>query len=803
MGLQELPEDNEQHDTSEIAVYQSHVDLPWRSWESILRNWPDLVAWNSNDDLDALIQEILQIPVTSLSQKINGLDDRPLGVSMAMKYQRRGELSLWDDCLLHLVPAPLASRSPRRAIELFSAWSPDSQDDFHPGPYQGCQPPGVAISGDNLNRRSTASSVYSRDEDSQPYWRQTPSRLPILVSSPESLSHYSMQRQSDCSPTALPSIEESCSSSFTLCNGTNIEDDRSSDANQPRVSSLIGEKTTSPSDESTEAEGPGTTIGPSLSRSAHISRSHRAAKAKAARDRHACLDIVRYYATTREGSPTLNEGPFPSTSIRPMSKRSDPVTKTATSGRLPPAELYAKSPPVFTIAPETKTHQESEDSDPFCPSEAPAKSSVLASTSEAQQVPHTWRLAENISHAESGPAQKGRREKDSLRPKTATPSPPPLPLSKYNLHVISAQELCNSLRNSPTLSNDNYSDLDDFSEKELLPTTDTGPQLWKPLPELPLPSAAASAAMNQSAIHPAQREYPGFLISRTDKAAIDDRAAEEEEPRREDTSSLRDPNFKGLRVKVSRQDHYPLNNSWAKPPSPNQNSGKSQPSSSTSAATSRLLAVLNQAVPRTPCTSTERVDPSTKENHDRRLLSLRSILLEDPPSLSHMKPQTPESHTNHDAYLQLASQKPLYRRRGKIDRAAISLPLERIPRLAPSQKLSPSSQPSHHSVRSAPLPVITPIGLQYSTGTDQPIPGTLIPAYNQHSLATSNERKWHGALSAPLANTNLGPRVASAMAAIKTKGSLMSLRPSDASLGSPIKLKVKGLRKRISSDEGV
>ena len=799
MGLQELPEDDERHDTSEIAVYQSPVDLPWRSWESILRKWPDLVAWNTNDDLDALIQEILQVPVTSLSQKINGLDDRPLGVSMAMKYQRRGELSLWDDCLLHLVPAPLASRSSHRLTGVVSAWSPDSQDDVHIEPDQRCRPHGLATSSDTLCRRSTASSVYSRDEDSQPYWKQNSSLLPILLSSPESLSHYSLQGQSDCSPTALPTIEESRRSIPTLIEGVDADDDKSlgASANQPLISSL---STTLPYDVSTEAEGPGTTIGPSLSRSARTSRSHRAAKAKAARDRFACLDIVRYYATTGEGSPTLNEGPFPSTSTRATSKRLDPRTKAATSRRLPPAELYARSPPVFTIASETKTRHESEGSDPFCPSEIPPKSSVLVSTGEAQRVPHTWRLVENGSHVESGPAQKDSREQDSLRPKSTNPSPPPLPLSKYNLDVISAQKMCNSLKSSPTLSNDNYSDLDDFSDKELLPTTETGLQVWKPLPELPLPSAAASAAMDQSAIHPAQREYPGFLTSRTDEAIVDDLAAEEDKPSRKGASPLRDPNFKSLHVKISRQDHYPLKNSWAKPLSVDQNSGKSQPSSSTSAATNRLLTVLNQAVPGTPSTSTESVHPPAKENHERQLLSLRSILLEDPPSMPRIKPQTPESHTNHDAYLQLASQKSLYRRRGKIDRTTISLPLERTPRLAPLQKSSPSQQTPHHSARSAPLPVISPISPQYSTVTDQPIPGTLIPAYNGRSPGLSNERKWHGALSAPLANTNLGPRVASAMAAIKTKGSLISLRPSEASLGSPIKLKVKELRKRMSSD---
>lgn len=42
-----------------------------------------------------------------MSEKVNGLDDRPLGISVAINYQRKGELSLWHDCLLRLFPKPL------------------------------------------------------------------------------------------------------------------------------------------------------------------------------------------------------------------------------------------------------------------------------------------------------------------------------------------------------------------------------------------------------------------------------------------------------------------------------------------------------------------------------------------------------------------------------------------------------------------------------------------------------------------------------------------------------------------------
>ena len=150
------------------AAYEAPSNLPWTSWEHILCKWPELTAFKSGDPIDVLIEEILHIPITMMSEKINGLDDRPLGISMAIRYQRRGKVSLWHDCLLPLVPGPLRCNFWNKAHIAVSESLGNTTNDVEPVATRNVPKIQHPIVDKVRLRTRTPSSDYSSDEKGEP-----------------------------------------------------------------------------------------------------------------------------------------------------------------------------------------------------------------------------------------------------------------------------------------------------------------------------------------------------------------------------------------------------------------------------------------------------------------------------------------------------------------------------------------------------------------------------------------------------------------------------------------------------------
>ena len=786
------------------AAYEVPSDLPWTSWEDILRKWPELLTYKPEDCIDSLIEEILHTPVTMMSEKVSGLDDRPLGISMAMKYQRKGELSLWHDCLLRLVPGPLkwdfwsnmhaaASESPEEYL-----------NNVQPCGIQ--QPQQIHVDTNIRVRQGDTSSIYSCDEDGEPVsscrtiWDRNPFTVTIFDNG---FKDFVVDSKSPCDSafiTALPPVFEY----FSQCDPLNVSSDvvtgeedndlfrtshSSSDENLTRrcrrPTALVDVRHVNDFDGAPDFNEDVTQAsvdrGQPLSRSLNECRYDRAGKAKTTRARLANIK-TDHLCVTADGSPINFGGAASTAPIMTVKTEAEPFPAVSTPAtyvtcRTSKAELFSTPPPSFPIQENQESPSSRIDDDPFiqstdavsrsghCMANAIKSPSLAFLTIEKCDESDTKAKAYYPNNATSGSSKR-----------VSTPGAhPALPLSKYNQLKTSSP---NFVGDDLTPAKSTYAthrtpwtnDQAGLATNTNNKTPNFESHLTKQLPALPLASAAASAAMNQADIHPAQRVYPGFLTSLAEGITVGEptvkRARADHPPivrveRVEDTEKVHDK---------AGQNTLHLNNSWAA--SRRQLGRQRYPPRSSSLDANQHLDV--QACPGTPGSV-----GSSSDRYTGEFLSLNSILLEGPPRVSQVVREQvrEEFHRGHNTFV--ASQTHRHGLRNLLP-TAFSIPLAPKASISVSWHRSPSSCPSDppESASSAPAAV-----MQISSVTNQPVPGVLVPPHRQH-VSLRARRRQQG-MPFPK-NTTAGAVASAATAAFRRRASLATmLIPSSSAPSSP------------------
>ena len=735
-----------------------------------------------------------------MSEKVNGLDDRPLGISMAISYQRKGELSLWHDCLLRLFPKPLKWDFWSNVHATTSTPSEEPIDKVRSS--QSEQPREVHINTDTRIRHSTASSIYSCDEDGKPLSRCRKvwdGESFIITIFDNGFKDFTVDNTSPCDSTfitALPPMSESLSLSSSLNVVDNAVTDEEDDGLFQVPLSLRDGKFSNPcrtpialammQDVSDSERPPVSEVdisqlsidrGKPLPRSSNQRRSEGASKAKAARAKLTNIQTNHLYVTA-DGSPLRSEVSASTAPLSILTTRADASTATSTpmtfvTCRTSKAELVSTPPPDFPIREALECPSSGKDHDPFTQSidTAPHSGHTMAAVAEGPDL-----SSQCVGKGDNVVTEAGALAQVNLKsgfPKrVSTPGAhPALPLSKYNQHKVTHPILPSDIR-TPA-QNIHPQDPIPYTGDQagLEPVTNLKdsdsilvykPQLAKPLPALPSPSAAASAAMDQAHIHPAQRVYTGFLTSPTEGMAIEESNEEKGSTSYLPVVRVEDVEDTKAVDDNSEQNRHNLNNSWVT--SQKQRARRRYPPRSSSLDATQHFDV--QACPGTPGSV-----GSHNDHENTQFLSLNSILLEGPPRVSKVAREEirEEFRRGHDTFL--TSNKHRHHLRNLLP-TAFSLPL--------ASKASTSSS-SHHTPNSASSAPAAP--MQVSSVTNKPIPGLLVPPHNQH--VSHRPRDKQKGMSFPQKKT-AGAVAVAAVAALKKKGSLANmLMPSSPAPFSP------------------